>query len=55
MGLQQCTPMAMSMSVNGMFTHPPFCIICCQAYLAHVNCAHSIQGRLEGFCRQGYV
>ena len=23
---------------------PPFCIICCQAYLAHVHC---MQGRLD--------
>ena len=47
MGLQQCTPMAMCMSVNGIFTQPPFCIICCHAYLAHVNCDHSMQGRLD--------
>ena len=39
-GLQQCTPVTMCMSVNGIFTHPPFCIICCQAYLTiyhHTN------------------
>ena len=24
-----------------------FVIICCQAYLAHVNCAHSVHGRLD--------
>ena len=47
MGLQQCTPVIMCMSVNGIFTQSPFCIICCQAYLAHVNCAHSMQGRLD--------
>ena len=47
MGLQQCTPVTMCMSVNGIFTQPPFCIICCQAYLAHVNCAHSVQDRLD--------
>ena len=47
-GLQQCTPMAMCMSVNGIFTQPPpFCITCCQAYLVRVNCAHSMQGRLD--------
>ena len=28
-------------------TQPPFCIICCQAYLAHVNCTHRVHGRLE--------
>ena len=33
--------------MNGIFTQPPFCIICCQAYLAHVNCAQSMQGRLD--------
>ena len=47
MGLQQCTPVTMCMSVNGIVTQPPFCIICCQAYLAHVNCAHSVQGRID--------
>ena len=45
MGLQQCTPVAMRMSVNGIVTQPPFCIICCQAYL--VNCAHSVYYRLD--------
>ena len=47
MELQQCTPVTMCMSVNDIFTQPPFCIICCQAYLAHVNCVHSVQGRLD--------
>ena len=47
MGLEQCTPVTMCMSVNGIFTQPPFCIICCQAYLPHVNCAHSVQDRLD--------
>ena len=47
MGLQQCTLVTMCMSVNGIFTQPQFCIICCQAYLAHVNCAHSMQGSLD--------
>ena len=47
MGLQQCTPVTMCMSVNCIVTQPPFCIICCQAYLAQVNCAHSVQGRLD--------
>ena len=37
----------MCMSVNGIATQPPFCIICCQACLAHVDCAHSMQGRLD--------
>ena len=45
-GIQQCTPVNMCMSVNGIVTQSPFCIICCQAYLAHVDCAHSMQGRL---------
>ena len=35
------------MSENGIVTQPLFCIICCQAYLLHVNCAHSMQGRLD--------
>ena len=47
MGLQQCTMMTMCMSVNGIFTQPPFCIICCQAYFTHVNCAHSMLCRLD--------
>ena len=47
MELQQCTSVTMCMSMNGIVTQPPFCIICCQAYLAHVNCAHSVQGRLD--------
>ena len=38
MGLQQCTPVTMCMSVNGIVTQAPFCIICCQVYL--------MQGRL---------
>ena len=37
-GLQQCTPVAMCMSVNGIVTQPRVCIICFQAYLTHVNC-----------------
>ena len=37
----------MCKNVNGIVTHPPFCIICCQAYLAHMNHAHSMQGRLD--------
>ena len=45
--LQQCTPLTMCMSVHGIVTQPPFCIICCQAYLAHMDCAHSMQGRLD--------
>ena len=45
--LQQCTPVTMCTSVNGIRTQPPFCIICCQAYLAHVNYVHSMQGRLD--------
>ena len=47
MGQQECTPVTMCMSVNSIFTQPPFCIICRQAYLAHVNCAHSMQGRFD--------
>ena len=47
MGLQQCTPVTMCMNVNGIVTQLPFCIIFCQAYLAHVNCAHSVQGKLD--------
>ena len=35
------------MSVNGIIKQPSFSIICCQAYLAHVNCVHSVQGRLD--------
>ena len=46
-GLQQCTPMTMCMSVDGIFTQPPICMICCQAYLVRVNCAHSMLGRLD--------
>ena len=37
----------MFMSVNGIFTQPPFCIIFWQAYLPHMNSAHSMQGRLD--------
>ena len=47
--LQQCTPVTMCRSVNGIVTQPPFCIICCQAYIAQVDCAHSVQGRLDQF------
>ena len=47
MVLPQCTPVTLCMNVNGIITHPPFCIICCQAYLAHVNCAHSVQGTFD--------
>ena len=47
MELQQCIPVTMCMSVNGIVTQPPFCIISCQAYLEHVNCAHSVHGRLD--------
>ena len=47
MGLHHCILVTMCMRVNGIFTHPPFCIICCQAYLAHVNCANSMQGRFD--------
>ena len=39
----------MCMSVNGIVIQPPFCIICCQSYIVHVNCAHSVQGRLDQF------
>ena len=45
--LQQCNTVNICMRVNGIVTQPPFCIICCQAYLAHVDCAHSMQGRLD--------
>ena len=45
--LQQCAPVTMRVSVNGIVTQSPFYIICCQAYFAHVNCAHSVQGRLH--------
>ena len=44
-GLHQCTPVCVS--VNSIVTQPPFGIICCQACLAHVDCAHSMQGRLD--------
>ena len=47
MGLHQCSLVTMCMNVNGIFTQPPFCIICYQAYLTHVNCAHSMQGGLD--------
>ena len=47
MGLQQCTSVTMCMSVNGISRQPPFCIICSQAYLAHVDYVHSVQGRLD--------
>ena len=47
MELQQCTPVTMCMSVNGIVTQPPFCIICRQACLAHVHCTHSVYGRLD--------
>ena len=46
-GLQQCTPVTMCMSVNGFATLPPLCIICCQAYLADVDCAQSMQGKTD--------
>ena len=46
-GLQQCAPVTVCMSVNGIVTQPPFCIICSRAYLPHVDCAHSMQGRLD--------
>ena len=39
--------MTMCMSVNSIYTQPPFCIICSQAYLAHVDCVHSMQSRLD--------
>ena len=32
-GLQQCTPVTMCMSVNGIVSQPPFCTMCCQACL----------------------